>query len=64
MIGRVFNDRYEVVRQLGSGGMAEVYLANDRLLGRQVALKVLSSRYANDDSLWSVSGGRPAALPV
>ncbi|MBN1320806.1 MAG: Stk1 family PASTA domain-containing Ser/Thr kinase [Thermoleophilia bacterium] len=49
VIGRVFDDRYEVVRTLGSGGMADVYLANDRLLGRQVALKVLSSRYATDE---------------
>lgn len=49
MIGRVFDDRYEVIKTLGSGGMADVYLANDRLLGRQVALKVLSSRYANDE---------------
>ncbi|NLE10874.1 MAG: serine/threonine protein kinase, partial [Actinobacteria bacterium] len=49
MIGRVFDDRYEVGRKLGSGGMADVYLANDRLLGRQVALKVLSGRYANDE---------------
>jgi eukaryotic-like serine/threonine-protein kinase len=49
LIGRVFDDRYEVVRRLGSGGFADVYLANDRLLGRSVALKVLSSRYANDE---------------
>jgi len=48
LIGRVFDDRYEVVRKLGSGGMADVYLANDRLLGRQVALKVLSGRYSHD----------------
>ena len=48
MIGRVFDNRYEVIQALGSGGMAEVYLANDRLLGRQVALKVLSARYAHD----------------
>jgi eukaryotic-like serine/threonine-protein kinase len=49
LIGRVFDDRYEVVRILGSGGFADVFLANDRLLGRQVALKVLSSRYAHDE---------------
>jgi len=49
LIGRVFDDRYEVVRKLGSGGMADVYLANDRLLGRQVALKILSTRYAHDE---------------
>ena len=49
MIGRVFDDRYEVVRKLGSGGFADVFLANDRLLGRQVALKVLSNRYAHDE---------------
>jgi eukaryotic-like serine/threonine-protein kinase len=49
LIGRVFDDRYEVVRKLGSGGFADVFLANDRLLGRQVALKVLSTRYAHDE---------------
>ena len=49
MIGRVFDDRYEVVSKLGSGGFADVFLANDRVLGRQVALKVLSSRYAHDE---------------
>ena len=49
LIGRVFDDRYEVTKKIGSGGMADVYLAQDRLLGRQVALKILSSRYAHDE---------------
>lgn len=49
MIGRVFDDRYEVIKKLGSGGMADVFLAQDKLLGREVALKILSSRYAHDE---------------
>jgi serine/threonine-protein kinase len=49
VIGRVFDDRYEVIRLLGTGGMAEVYLVHDRHLERDVALKVLSTRYAGDE---------------
>jgi eukaryotic-like serine/threonine-protein kinase len=47
--GTLLGDRYEVVRLLGSGGMAEVYLANDRQLGRHVAVKVIRERYAEDE---------------
>ena len=48
MIGRVFDDRYEILRRLGTGGMAEVYLAHDRHLDRDVALKILLSKYTAD----------------
>ena len=46
--GRVLAGRYELGRVLGAGGMATVYLADDRLLERQVAVKVLNSSYAQD----------------
>jgi serine/threonine-protein kinase len=46
----VFNDRYELHRKLARGGMADVYLARDLLLDRPVAVKVLFSEYAKDDT--------------
>ncbi len=46
--GIVINDRYQIERQIGAGGMARVWLADDRLLGRKVAVKILSDRYASD----------------
>ena len=39
--GYVFSGRYQIIRLLGEGGMANVYLANDLILNRRVALKVL-----------------------
>src|SRR5207245_2955587 len=47
---QVFNDRYEIVRHLARGGMAEVYEAHDLLLDRPVALKVLFPEFAADRS--------------
>jgi serine/threonine-protein kinase len=47
--GTVVDDRYTIVQRLGSGGMADVYCAEDAQLGRRVALKVLYARFAEDD---------------
>jgi serine/threonine-protein kinase len=50
LIGTVFDGRYRIIRKLGAGGMADVYLAEDQELGRRVAIKILNDRHAADDS--------------
>jgi serine/threonine-protein kinase len=48
--GQQIGDRYTLVSRLGGGGMADVWLADDAMLGRRVALKFLHERFAQDAS--------------
>lgn len=45
----VLDNRYEIIKEIGVGGMAKVYKAKDRLLGRYVAIKILKDQFAEDD---------------
>ena len=47
--GQRINDRYEIIKSIGEGGMANVYLAEDIILNRKVAIKVLRGDLANDE---------------
>ncbi len=49
MIGDVIAERYELLDVVGTGGMTSVYKAHDRLLERNVALKVLHPHFGDDD---------------
>ncbi|MBQ8892395.1 MAG: Stk1 family PASTA domain-containing Ser/Thr kinase [Bacilli bacterium] len=47
--GQKINERYEIIRSIGEGGMANVYLAHDVILDRDVAIKVLRGDLAGDE---------------
>src|SRR5574344_1040463 len=47
--GQKVNDRYQIVKTLGEGGMANVYLAYDTILNRNVAVKILRGEFENDE---------------
>ena len=47
--GQKINDRYQIIRTIGEGGMANVYLAYDTILDRNVAVKILRGDLANDE---------------
>ncbi|ENH98284.1 serine/threonine protein kinase [Gracilibacillus halophilus YIM-C55.5] len=46
--GKLLSERYKIEKLIGGGGMANVYLGEDTILNRQVAIKVLKFEYAND----------------
>src|SRR5215217_6321394 len=50
VLGDILANRYVLSDPLGAGGMAEVFLARDRILGRDLAVKVLREHYAKDAS--------------
>lgn len=45
----ILDGRYEIIKEIGVGGMAKVYKAKDKLLGRFVAIKILKEQYAEDE---------------
>ena len=47
--GQKINDRYEIVKSIGEGGMANVYLAHDLILDRDVAIKILRGDLSGDE---------------
>ncbi|MDN5344974.1 MAG: eukaryotic-like serine/threonine-protein kinase [Clostridia bacterium] len=48
LLGKILEGRYEIIDELGGGGMARVYRGQDRLLHRNVTIKILREQYASD----------------
>ena len=51
LIGKRINDRYKILELIGGGGMSHVYLAEDMILNREVAIKILRYDFANEAEL-------------
>ena len=61
-LGTMLSGRYEVLKRVGSGGMADVYMAKDHKLNRNVAVKVLKSEYVEDEKFLKNSRQRHKPL--
>ena len=48
MIGKLIDGRYEIIEEIGKGGMARVYKSRDKALNRYVAVKILKEDYKDD----------------
>ena len=48
LVGKIINNKYEILEKIGIGGMATVYRAKDIKLNREVALKVLKDEFTTD----------------
>jgi serine/threonine protein kinase len=59
----VISDRYEIHKRAGRGGMADVFLAKDLLLDRQVAIKILFPEFAVDPNFVERFRREDAASP-
>ncbi|MFO0588984.1 MAG: protein kinase [Polyangiaceae bacterium] len=64
LIGRVLDDRYQIMRLLAEGGMAKIYVGKHTTLGREVAIKVLKPSYAADPDVVQrfINEGRAAGM--
>src|SRR4051812_230632 len=51
LVGRVLDGKYEIVAPLGAGGMGSVYRARRVLIGDEVAVKVLHTKFVGDETL-------------
>src|ERR687893_1804632 len=49
--GQMLPPRYTSVEKIATGGMGEIYVARDDMLGRQVAIKLLAERFARDEAI-------------
>ena len=54
--GMFLADRYEIIEQIGTGGMSDVYKAKCHKLNRYVAIKVMKSEFSEDKTFVSVQG--------